>query len=286
VCRGTEDEVTNSRQSLRIAVAQTTATADVRHNGGTVRRLMRDAASERARLVQFPEGFLSGYAKEQIQDWGDVDWPAVRDELEQIAVLAAELGIWVVLGSSHPLTPPHRPHNSLYVISDGGKVVDRYDKRFCSHTEITSFYSPGFDPVVFEVDGFRFGCAICIEINFPDLFSQYCELGVDCLLLSAYPVDEVFEAKARAHASINTYWVAMALPSQTAHLMNSGVIGPDGRYLAQLDGGEGVVYADLNRPDFAMWFEGARPWREEARAGEIYRSRAVDDPRSADRTCL
>lgn len=272
--------------SLRIAVAQTTATADVRHNGGTVRRLMREAAGAGARLVQFPEGFLSGYAKEQIQDWGDVDWPAVRDEVGQIAASAAELGLWVVLGSAHPLTPPHRPHNSLYVISDSGKVVDRYDKRFCSHTEVTSFYSPGFEPVVFEVDGFRFGSAICIEINFPHLFSQYAELGVDCLLFSAYPADEVFEVKARAHASINSYWVAMALPTQTSHLMNSGIIGPDGRYIAQLDGGEGLVYADLNRSDFEIWFERARPWRRSALDGEIYRSRKVDDPRSADRTCL
>jgi hypothetical protein len=31
-----------------------------------------------------------------------------------------------VLGSAHPLTPPHRPHNSLYVISDQGHVVNRY----------------------------------------------------------------------------------------------------------------------------------------------------------------
>ncbi|MGW7686597.1 carbon-nitrogen hydrolase family protein [Kribbella sp. NPDC054772] len=275
-----------STASLRVAVAQTIATADVRHNGSTVRRLMRAAAEARARLVQFPEGFLSGYAKEQIQDWDDVDWTAVRDELRQITALAAELGIWVVLGSAHPLTPPHRPHNSLYVISDAGEIVDRYDKRYCSHTEITTFYSPGFEPVVFDVDGFRFGCAICIEINFPGLFSQYGELGVDCLLLSAYPVDEVFEAKARSHASINTYWVAMALPEQTAHLMNSGVIGPDGRYLAQLDGGEGLVYADLTRADFEVWFERARPWRKSALDGEIYRSRRVDDPRSADRTCL
>lgn len=273
-------------RTFRIAVAQTTATADVRHNGSTVRRLMREAAAQQARLLQFPEGFLSGYAKEQIDDWDEVDWPAVRDELEQVAALAAELEIWVVLGSAHPLTLPHRPHNSLYVISDSGRVVDRYDKRFCSHTEITNFYSPGFEPVVFEVDGFRFGTAICLEVNFPDLFAEYRELGVACLLLSAYPVDEVFEVKARAHASINTYWVAMALPSQTAHLMNSGIIGPDGRYLAHLDGGEGLVYADLNRSDFEVWFERARPWRKSALDGEIYRSRKVDDPRSADRTCL
>ncbi|MER7244324.1 carbon-nitrogen hydrolase family protein [Kribbella sp. NPDC000426] len=275
-----------TEQSLRLAVAQTTATADVRSNGRTVRRLMREAAAEQARLVQFPEGFLSGYAKEQIQDWGDVDWPAVRDELEQIVALAAELRLWVVLGSAHPLTPPHWPHNSLYVISDQGAIVDRYDKRFCSNTEITRFYSPGFEPVVFEVDGYRFGCAICVEINFPDLFTQYGELDVDCLLLSAYPVDEVFEAKARAYASINTYWVGMALPSQTAHFMNSGVIAPDGRYIAQADGGEALVYADLDRPAYTVWFDLARPWRRSALRGDIYRTRRVTDPRSEDRTCL
>src|SRR6266496_2729417 len=66
--------------------------------------------------------------------------------------------------------------------------------------EITRFYSPGFEPVVFDVDGYRFGCAICIEVNFPSIFVEYDNLGVDCLLLSAWPVDSIFYLKARAHA--------------------------------------------------------------------------------------
>ncbi len=59
---------------------------------------MRDAASGGARLVQFPEGTLSGYAKHQIQDWSQVNWTTVRDELLSVAELAAELHVWVVLG--------------------------------------------------------------------------------------------------------------------------------------------------------------------------------------------
>ena len=55
------------------------------------------------------------------------------------------------LPSAHPLTPPNRPHNSLYVISDSGAVVDRYDKQYLSHTELTTFYTPGFRSVVVEV---------------------------------------------------------------------------------------------------------------------------------------
>jgi predicted amidohydrolase len=273
--------------SFRIAIAQPTATADARRNGRMARDLMRQAADRRARLVQFPEGFLAGYAKEQIADWDDVDWPAVRDELDQVAALAAELGLWVVLGSTHPLTPPHRPHNSLYVISDEGRVVDRYDKRFCSHTEITRFYSPGDRPVVFDVDGFRFGCALCIEVNFPDLFGEYEQLGVDCVLLSAYPVDAIFHTKALAHASINNYWLALSAPAQTAGLLASGLIGPDGSSLAPVPDGAELVVADLDRdaPGLHVALNLARPWRADARQGDIYRTRRVDDPRSADRTC-
>jgi len=272
---------------IRIAIAQPEITADARKNGTEVRRLLKQAAAGKARLVQFPEGLLSGYAKEQIQDWADVDWAAVRDELEQIMALAAKLKIWVVLGSAHPLTPPNRPHNSLYVISDTGKIVDRYDKRFCSQTEITQYYSPGFEPVVFDVDGYRFGLMICVEINFPHLFSEYERLGVECLLLSAYPVDSIFEVKARAYAAINAYWIAMSLPAQTHHLMPSGLINPSGTYDALISAAD-LVLADLNRDDPALHvpLHLARPWRTTALKGDLYRTRRVADPRSTNRTTV
>ncbi|NUO58510.1 MAG: carbon-nitrogen hydrolase family protein [Hamadaea sp.] len=274
--------------TLRIATTQPVATAGPRANGRQARELMRAAAGERVRLIHFPEGFLSGYAKEQIVDWDDVDWPVVREEIGEIGALAAELRMWVVLGSAHPLTPPHRPHNSLYVISDEGRVVARYDKRFCSNTEITQFYSPGFEPTVFDVDGYRFGCAICVEINFPDLFSEYERLGVDCLLLSAWPVDSIFQVKAQAHAAINNYWLSMSVPWASAGLMNSAIFGPDGSRLGSVASADGpaVVTLDRDAPEVEMAMKRARPWRADANQGEIYRSRRVDDPRSADRTCV
>ena len=271
---------------FRIAVAQPAATPHVRENGRSTRDMMCRAREQGARLVHFPEGHLSGYAVEQVDAWDDVDWPAVREELETVAALAAELSLWVVLGSAHPLTPPNRPHNSLYVISDEGTVRDRYDKRLCSHTEITRFYTPGFEPVVFEVDGFRFGSALCIEVNFPDLFSEYERLGVDCLLLSAYPVDSIFEVKARAYAAINSYWVSLSVPAQSTHHFRSALIGPHGRTLVGAGEDADLVVGDLDRdaPELEGALRYARPWRAVARAGEIYEERRVTDPRSAVRT--
>ncbi len=65
---------------FRIAAAQLSITGDARLNGERVRDTMRDAAMQGARLIYFPEGMLSGYAKHPIQNWGDVNFSAVRVE--------------------------------------------------------------------------------------------------------------------------------------------------------------------------------------------------------------
>ncbi len=272
--------------ALRIATCQPTSSADVRANGAEVRRMLRECAAGGARLAHFPEGFLSGYAVEDVETWDGVDWAAVREELEEVAALAGELGTWVVLGSAHALTPPHRPHNSLYVISDQGALVARYDKQKLSNTELTRFYTPGFESVVVDVDGFRFGLAICIEINFPDLFAGYERLGVDCLLVSAYPVDSIFATKARAYAAIHTSWLSLSVPAQATHLFHSGLIGPHGEVLTDAGSGPGLVLGTLDRDDPALHvaLDLARPWRATAREGAIYEERRVSDERSRVRT--
>ena len=272
---------------FRLAIAQLPVTGDPRRNGDAVRDAMREASSRGARLLQLPEGLLSGYALNPVQDWAEVDWDLVRDELDAVARLAGELGLWVVLGSAHPLTPPRWPHNSLYVVSDRGEVVTRYDKRLVSHTEVTRFYTAGSDPVTFEVDGFRFGCVICVEINFPELFIEYAALDVDCVLVSAYPVDGIFAVKARAYAALHCSWVTLATPSDTASFIASSAFAPNGDVLGEVSGPEGLLVVELDRsaPELEMALTKARPWRAAVRADPAYRCGAPDDPRSVDRTC-
>jgi predicted amidohydrolase len=270
-----------------LATAQLPISGDARVNAGHVRASMREAAAQGARLVHFPEGMLSGYAKNPIQDWTEVDWDTVRKELELVIALAAELRLWVVLGSAHPLTPPHWPHNSLYVISDQGQIATRYDKRVCSHTEVTRFYTPGHAPTVFDVDGLRFGCMICVEINFPAVFMEYDQLGVDALLLSAYPVDSIFYVKARAHAAIHNVWLSLSSPSQTDTLFRSALIDPRGEVVAQVPAVRAVVVSilDRNAPELDIPLRKARPWRASVHSDPRYDTAGLDDPRSTDRTC-
>lgn len=280
--------IKSGEKPFRIAIAQAPITGEVWATSHKVQTMMRQAAKDGARLIQFPEGMLSGYAKNPIQDWAEVDWNAVQEELKAIIALAAQLKIWVVLGSAHRLTPPHWPHNSLYIISDQGKLVNRYDKRVCSHTEVTRFYTPGCEPVVFDIDGFRFGCIICVEINFPPLFAEYEKLGVDCLLLSAYPEAKIFHTKARAHAAINNYWIALSVPTNSTHLMMSGLIDPNGEVVKQTEQQEGIIIADMDKtdPQLDIALNKARPWRTSIAANDAYKTRQLNDPRSVNRIAI
>jgi hypothetical protein len=101
-------------------------------------------------------------------------------------------------------------------------------------------------------------------------------------------VDTVFELKARAYAAINCYWIAMSLPAQTLDLMPSGLITPAGTYAAQITAQADLTVVTLDRedPGLTVPLTHARPWRSAALKGDIYRARAVTDPRSTDRTSL
>ncbi|MER5635449.1 carbon-nitrogen hydrolase family protein [Kitasatospora sp. NPDC002227] len=297
-----------SGTTLRLAVARTTVPADpgdapaLRAAGAQVRELMREAAGAGARLVQFPEGALvypgkrlmSSAGPERLAeaDWSRADWGLLRAEAEAVAALAGELRLWTVLGSVHPLTAPARPHNSLYVISDRGELVTRYDKRLLSHAELSYLYTPGTAPVVFEVDGFRFGAALCIEVNFPELFAEYERLGVDCVLLSAMAEDVMFGVLAQAYGTLYNYWLGYSTPAQYGATAPAGVVAPGGRWLARCPAGTSpaLALADLDRDspdqDIEIALRYARPWRRTARAGNHPAHLPLGDRRSADRTCF
>jgi predicted amidohydrolase len=244
---------------------------------------MQEARAAGASIIHFPEAAASGCSKAHIKDWSRFDWDLLVEELHSTAGLARELELWVVVGSCHRLTPPHRPHNSLYVISDRGEVATRYDKRFLSHSEVTGWHTPGQQPCVFEAEGWRFGCVLCIEVHFPELFQEYAELGVDCVLFSAYADDAMFGIQAQGYAASHSYWVSVSAPTQFSHGLPSRLIGPTGDVQAIATPSESRVVVgvlDENCPRWEVALHRAKPWRAKARAGAVYRERYVRDPRS------
>ncbi|MEU8543071.1 carbon-nitrogen hydrolase family protein [Streptomyces sp. NPDC048717] len=303
------DERPRAARTLRLAVAQSTVPEDptdrdaLRAAGQEIRALMTKAAEAGARLVQFPEGAITYPGKHVMAagpngelvpaDWSRAAWDVLREEAESITALAGELGVWTVFGSIHPLTPPNRPHNSLYAVSDHGRLVARYDKRFLSHTEVSFLYSPGHQPLVIELDaGIRIGFALCIEANFPEIFDEYERMDVDCVLLSVMVDDAPRARVAQAYGTLYNCWLGYAVPAQFSATVPSGIVAPGGRWLAQCpaDGQPALAVADIDLdsadPDIDVALRYARPWRRLARAGLYDERTPVEDPRSDVRTAF
>lgn len=234
-------------RGLRVAVGQSRVELDVAANGTEIRRLMADAAHASARVVHFCEGALSAYVgpwRAELAGW-DVDWVGLGDELARVQATAAELGIWVVVGTNHPRPGASLPHNSVIVIDDAGTIVDRYDKRRLSAEEAERWYAPGRDPCVVEVDGIRLGLAVCIELEHPDLFDAYAADGVDAVLVSSFSDDPAFANHAARHAARTGRPVALAQPTRCAEAVPSGVVTPDEVWRRATTARSELVLADL-----------------------------------------
>lgn len=303
VAEASQSDQPSETQSVRMAVAQMTVRTepcDVSefHAGGEeIRQLMKQARAAKADLLHLQEGatcwpdkyILSENGPNAVgpADWTKFQWPALKEELEAIRQLAQELGLWVVFGSVHQLTNRQRPHNSLYVVSDEGALVTRYDERMLSNTKISYMYTPGTLPIIFEVDGLRFGCALGMESHFPEVFIEYEKLGVDCVLFSttggsaAYPNDSAFAAEVIGHAASNSYWVSYAVAAKNNAAAVSGIVTPWGEWAAKCasDGTPSITFFDID----GFSNDPSRPWRRKARSGIYEPYRAKDDPRSERR---
>ncbi len=278
-----------SAATLRVGTCQFPVSADVAANGDWIRRQLREAHAQGADIVHFPEAALSGYAGPDHASLADFPWARQREELEKILALAGELRIWIVLGATHRLSGDHKPHNSLYLIDAAGRIVDRYDKRFCTTGDLRH-YSPGDHFVTFEVMGVRCGLLICYDIRFPELYREYAKQGVQLMFHSFYNARQkegsihprIMPPTAQAYAGVNYMFISLN-NSCAPRSWESRFLTPDGLIARALE---------LDRPGVMVnpvdttkkYYDASGPYRAGALAGRLHSGDTVSDPRSRDRT--
>lgn len=278
---------------LKIATCQFTVGRDIRRNSRQIYEFLQKASKAEADIVHFSECALSGYVGTDFPSFDDYDWDLLKEETEKIMSLAGKLGLWIVLGSTHRLTEPNMPHNSLYLISPKGKIVDRYDKRFCTTGDLRRL-TPGDHFVYFTINNVKCSPLICFDLRFPEIYRELYKQKVNCIFQSFYNARQkgpsvhthIMRQTMQAHAATNHFWVSMSNASGYFSPYPSCFIQPDGKIVCQLKAnrtGLMVNTVDLSK----KFYDPMADFRDMAIVGALSNGPSIiNDPRSKDTTNL
>ena len=278
---------------LKIATCQFAVADSIKQNSRSICRYILKASDAGAEIVHFSECALSGYVGTDFPNFNNYDWDLLKIETQKIMSLAAELKIWVALGSTHKLTEPNKPHNSLYLINPRGEIVNRYDKRFCTPGDLKRL-TAGNHFVNFNINGVKCSLLICFDLRFPEIYRALYKDGVNCILQSFYNAKQtgpsihthIMRQTMQCNAATNNFWISMANSSGYYSPYPSCFIQPDGKIIAQLKNnrpGMMINTVDLKK----KFYDPMRDFRQDAITGKLNNGlKKINDPRSKNRTCL
>jgi predicted amidohydrolase len=210
---------------------------------------MHAAAARGARLVVFPEMFLTGYmVSNQLPEMAlDVS----GGELGEVRATAAQLRLVTVVGLPEIMTDGP-PYNSACVIDADGSVagVHRKVHMFQGDAEV---FTPGAGFTAFRTAIGRLGVAICYDIEFPESARELVLGGADLIVVptaNMEPYDEVQDFIVRSRAWENGVNIVLANQSgQDAfftYFGGSSVVDGWGNVLARAGREHGLITANVN----------------------------------------
>ncbi|RLF06558.1 MAG: hypothetical protein DRK00_01160 [Thermoprotei archaeon] len=156
--------------------------------------------------------------------------------IERFARIAEEHGVHIVC----PLYTREegRVYNSAVLIDERGEVVGVYHKMYPTVSEIDAGIVPGTRPGIFDTKLGKLGVAICFDINFDEIFTEFRERDVKLVLFpSAFPGGRLLEAR----ALLGKHYIVSALWEGEAR-----IVDPLGRVLARSSSYNPIIVADLN----------------------------------------
>ena len=210
-------------------------------------------------MICFPECFVPGY-RGIGKNVPAPDQQFLENAWSNIAAAAGRAQVGVVLGTERVVAGAVRA--TALVIDRDGTIIGFQDKVQLDPSEDT-IYAPGVDRHVFEIDGLKFGVAICHEgwrypetvrwavrdgaqIVFHPHFHE-AEAGSYVPTSFADPANTFHEKAVLCRAAENTCYVATVNYASADSPTTSAVVRPDGTLLSyQPYGKEGLLVADID----------------------------------------
>lgn len=216
-----------------------------------VRTLAGDAPTPD--IIVFPELHLfhPGAASpgEQNQALREAAQPLDGPLHQDLAALAAEVGVWLVPGSLCERGPAGELFNTAPVYSPQGERVAFYRKVFPWRP--TEPYDPGDRFVTFDIPGKgRIGLSICYDAWFPEATRQLAWQGAELILnlvKTTTPDREHELVLARANAIVNQLFLLSVNCAGPVGMGRSVMIGPEGEVRREApDAAAAFIYDEID----------------------------------------
>jgi len=248
--------------TFKVACIQLNAARDIAPNIAAASALIRDAKAQGAQFILAPEntGMIEPKRPQMLEKAKpEAEHPA----LPAFSALAAELGVWLLIGSLQIKLDAATCANRSFLFDDGGRIVARYDKIHMFDVDLkggesyreSKTFRPGDRAVIADTPWGKVGLTVCYDLRFAYLYRALAQAGASFLTVpSAFTVptgQAHWHTLLRARAiETGSFVFAPAQCGEHAEgrktYGHSLIVAPWGEVLA--DGGEepGVITADID----------------------------------------
>ena len=178
--------------TFKAGLVQMRSGVDMARNLADASAMVREAAGKGASYVLTPE-VTNIFESDKERTKAVVAMEAVDMSAAGFSALAAELGIWLHVGSLALRVSPEKLVNRSLLFSPDGKIAARYDKIHLFDVDMPSgeriresdTFAPGEQAVVADLPWGKLGLSICYDMRFPKLFNTLANAGASFLSVPA-----------------------------------------------------------------------------------------------------
>jgi len=244
---------------MKVALASPNFPKSIADGLQQVEHLAKDAASQQAEIICFPESYIPGYP---LADFPveKVSAEALQAALDSVCKIAAENNIAIIIPMDWYFGDGF--YNLAYVISKTGEVLGYQTKNQLDPSEDNTWL-PGTQRSIFEVNGLKFGITICHEgFRYPESVRWAAREGAHVvfhphltgsdvsgrqLTQWGHPESPYYEKAMMMRAMENTIYFASVGYNMRYQEAASSLIAPDGICVVYQPYGEaGVAIGEID----------------------------------------